>query len=70
MFHVLCMIMYLKATASLQRKNPSSEAKDEKRKILISIENHVMAIHIKNYFLLIQPLYWLAGKREQQSILN
>jgi hypothetical protein len=27
----------------------------ERRKVVISIENHVMAIHIKNYFLLIQP---------------
>jgi hypothetical protein len=53
-------------------------------KIVISIKNHVMAIHIKNYFLLIQPPASslrratkkktlpsrAQEKNEQQSILN
>jgi hypothetical protein len=38
------------------------------KKIVISIKNHVMAIHIKNYFLLIQPpASWLEMRNEKKK---
>lgn len=38
------------------------------KKIVISIKNHVMAIHIKNYFLLIQPpASWLEMRNEKKT---
>jgi hypothetical protein len=36
-------------------------------KIVISIKNHVMAIHIKNYFLLIQPPASWAQERKKNN---
>lgn len=46
------------------------EREKEEKKIVISFENHVMAIHIKNYFLLIQPpasWLWKTQSRKERT---